>query len=319
MKLIVISFEEFFEQEAKIVCSLFEAGLLCYHLRKPQSEKEEIRRFLERIPQKFHNRIVLHEHFSLLDEFDLKGIHLNRRHPVPYEKAGISVSKSCHSLEEVKTEIDAFDYVFLSPVFDSISKTGYKKAFSETELMKAKQEHIINEKVIALGGITPDNITQVRSYGFGGVAVLGGIWSDFETSGVLQRFENYKKCILDEECKVNYIVIEKHKTNYPNPIMLKAGEKVIIGEEFKGIGNEESWTNWVYCKKIDGSNEGWVPKQIIKYDSEIIIQDYSAKELNVEKGAIVEGEKELNGWLWSRNTSTNETGWIPIGKIKLIN
>jgi len=192
MRLIVISVEKFFEQEVEIVCSLFEAGLLCFHLRKPQSEKEEIRRFLEKIPQKFHNRIVLHEHFSLLDEFDLKGIHLNRRNSVPYEKAGISVSKSCHTIEEIKVEISACDYVFLSPIFDSISKTGYKKAFSEMELMKAKQDNIINEKVIALGGITPENIAQVRSYGFGGVAVLGGIWGDLEITGVLQRFENYK-------------------------------------------------------------------------------------------------------------------------------
>jgi len=182
MRLIVISVEKFFEKEAEIVCSLFEAGLLCFHLRKPQSEKEEIRCFLEKIPQKFHNRIVLHEHFSLLDKFDLKGIHLNRRNPVPYEKAGISVSKSCHTIEEIKAEISAFDYVFLSPIFDSISKTGYKKAFSHEELMKAKQENIINEKVIALGGITPENITEVKFYGFGGVAVLGGIWGDCEVT-----------------------------------------------------------------------------------------------------------------------------------------
>jgi len=200
MKLIVISTEIFFEQEAEIVCSLFEAGLLCFHLRKPQSEKEEttfgisqIRCFLEKIPQKFHNRIVLHEHFSLLDEFNLKGIHLNRRNPIPYEKAGISISKSCHTIEEIKAETSSFDYVFLSPIFDSISKNGYKKAFSHEELTKAKQDNIINEKVIALGGITPENLAEVKSYGFGGVAVLGGIWGDLEKTGVLQRFEIYNK------------------------------------------------------------------------------------------------------------------------------
>jgi len=113
---------------------------------------------------------------------------------------------------------------------------------------------------------------------------------------------------------MTYIVTEQHETEYQNPIMLKIGEKVIIGEEFSGSGNEENWTNWVYCKKIDGSTEGWVPKQIIEYNSEIIIQDYSAKELSVEKGMIIEGIKELNGWLWSRIKSTDETGWIPLKK-----
>ena len=115
---------------------------------------------------------------------------------------------------------------------------------------------------------------------------------------------------------MDYIIIETHETEYPNPIILKAGEKVIIGEEFNGC---ENWTNWVYCKKIDNSNGGWVPKQIIEDDCGIILRDYSAKELNVEKGTIVEGIKELNGWLWSKNKLTNETGWIPMEKVKLLN
>ncbi len=202
MKLIIISTEKFFEQETETVCSLFESGLLCFHLRKPQSEKEELQDFLKKIPQKFHNRIVLHEHFSLLDEFNLKGIHLNRRNPIPYEKSGISISKSCHTIKEIQAEISAFDYVFLSPVFDSISKNGYKKAFSDVELIKAKRENIINEKVIALGGITPATIAKVKSYGFGGIAILGGIWGDFEITGdrntLLQRLEIYKKNVAKE-------------------------------------------------------------------------------------------------------------------------
>ena len=38
--------------------------------------------------------------------------------------------------------------------------------------------HIINGNVIALGGITVDKISQVRDYGFGGVAILGSAWKD---------------------------------------------------------------------------------------------------------------------------------------------
>ena len=117
---------------------------------------------------------------------------------------------------------------------------------------------------------------------------------------------------------MTYIIIEQHITEYLNPIILKAGEKVIIGEEFIGSGNEENWKNWIYCKKIDVSTGGWVPKQFIDFDSGTIIQDYSAKELNVEKGMIIEGIEDLNGWMWSKNISTDEMGWIPMGKIEMI-
>jgi hypothetical protein len=119
---------------------------------------------------------------------------------------------------------------------------------------------------------------------------------------------NLKKSIVD------YIVIEKYETKYPNPITLAIGEKVIIGEEHEATENE-NWKNWVYCTKTDNSNSGWVPKQIINYKSGLILRDYSAKELTVEKEMIVEGIEKLNGWLLSKNKLTGETGWIPMENI----
>jgi len=213
MKLIVVSTETFFAQETTAVPALFEAGLEIFHLRKPHSTIEEMRDFLQKIPAQFHGRVVLHDHFSLLNEFALKGVHINRRTPVEtWRAASLSTkmphtetrratslhhhtSKSCHTLEEIK-HISGFDYVFLSPIFDSISKNGYSKAFSHEELLQAKRAGIINGKVIALGGVTPENIPQVAEYGFGGVAILGGLWADFEITGdvqsLLERFNVYR-------------------------------------------------------------------------------------------------------------------------------
>ena len=112
---------------------------------------------------------------------------------------------------------------------------------------------------------------------------------------------------------MEYILTEDHRTEFPNPIILKQGERVIIGEE-----SGADYPDWIFCIKIDGSNKGWVPKQIIKYEDDYgnIVEEYSAKELNIDKGTVVEGIKELNGWLWSRNKDTNEIGWIPMEKLK---
>jgi hypothetical protein len=54
---------------------------------------------------------------------------------------------------------------------------------------------------------------------------------------------------------MEYIVIENHRTEFPDPIILKQGEKIIIGEK-----TSINWPNWVFCTKTDGSNKGWVPK-----------------------------------------------------------
>jgi hypothetical protein len=61
---------------------------------------------------------------------------------------------------------------------------------------------------------------------------------------------------------MEYIVIENHRTEFSEPIILKQGEKVIIGKEIS-----VNWPNWIFCKKMDDSNKGWVPEQIIEYVS----------------------------------------------------
>ena len=68
-----------------------------------------------------------------------------------------------------------YEYVFLSPIFNSISKQNYNTKFTLHELHQASDIGLIDSKVIALGGITPDNIATTMQLGFGGAAVLGYI------------------------------------------------------------------------------------------------------------------------------------------------
>lgn len=176
MKWITITSPEFLSGEAIFIDKLFLQGLDLLHIRKPDVSLEAYKRLLLQIPKQWYSRIVLHEHFALAEEFGLHGIHLNRRCSQVPNSFHRSISCSCHSLEEVKKQKDSKDYVFLSPIFDSISKVGYHAAFSPTSLKQAAIENIIDEKVIALGGITANNILFVKEWHFGGVAFLGDIW-----------------------------------------------------------------------------------------------------------------------------------------------
>ena len=66
-----------------------------------------------------------------------------------------------------------YDYVFLSPIFDSISKVGYNSAFTEDMLRDASVKGIIDEKVVALGGVTFEKISYLKELNFGGAAMMG--------------------------------------------------------------------------------------------------------------------------------------------------
>lgn len=177
MKLIVITAPQFFEGEVAAIVSLFRAGLETMHLRKPKASIEETENLLRQLPAEYMQRIVTHDHFQLASAFGLKGIHLNGRNPhVPAGYTG-HISCSCHSLHEVVKRKPACDYVFLSPIYDSISKEGYSPVYSCKELQEACRAGIIDSKVMALGGISREHLPEIASLGFGGAALLGDIWN----------------------------------------------------------------------------------------------------------------------------------------------
>ena len=199
MKLILITPPTYFVEEDKIITSLFEEGLDILHLRKPNTAPMFAERLLSLIPEQYHKRIVVHGHFYLKEEFRLKGVHLNSRNPNLPDNYKGHISRSCHSLEEVKEHKRHCDYVFMSPVFDCISKKDYHANYTPEEIHKASRAGIIDKKVIALGGIDTNNIRQVKDYGFGGAAILGALWDKFDTSNdrdysiLIEHFKKLKK------------------------------------------------------------------------------------------------------------------------------
>ena len=126
MKLILMTTPNFFVEEHQILTALFDEGLDILHLRKPGTEPIFSERLLQLLPDTYRKHIVTHDHFYLKNEYGLKGIHLSERNPdLPKNYKG-HVSVSCHNAEEVLQHKKANDYVLLSPIFDSISKQGYK-------------------------------------------------------------------------------------------------------------------------------------------------------------------------------------------------
>lgn len=136
---------------------------------------QEMMHLIQHIHPMHYPKISLNDHHELALRYKLGGIHINSRNPNALQGYQGLISKSCHTIEELES-IQLFDYVFLSPIFNSISKANYQSAFTLDQLYTLAQRDIINEKVIALGGISATNIKQVKEIGFGGAALLGTLW-----------------------------------------------------------------------------------------------------------------------------------------------
>ena len=164
MRILVITGEAFRPSEAEEIRLLLDEGAERVHLRKPQAAEESMRRLIESLPQRLYPRLTLHDHLN------------SRSRRVPDGFRGV-VSCSCHTLEELALHPEA-DYCFLSPIFDSISKSGYRAAFTLQQLRRAATEGLLTRRVVALGGIRPEHLPDLHACGFGGAALSGFIWRD---------------------------------------------------------------------------------------------------------------------------------------------
>lgn len=168
MRLIAITTPHFWPGEAeKIEQLLTDGGFWRVHIRKPDADQAMVERLILSVAPELRRRLSVHYHFGLAHL--VGGVHLNARNPIPPEGWTGIVSRSCHTIAELDLEAD---YRFLSPVFDSISKHGYKAAFSIEDL-KGKVDH----RTFALGGVTFDRLPLIQETGFGGAAMLGAAWN----------------------------------------------------------------------------------------------------------------------------------------------
>src|SRR5688572_29496681 len=76
----VISHAELFPGEATIIQQLFEAGMERFHLRKPGANEQAIRQLLNAIPAEWHQRIALHSHHQLVNDYDIQRLHFTETH-----------------------------------------------------------------------------------------------------------------------------------------------------------------------------------------------------------------------------------------------
>ena len=176
---IVITLPQFIAGEAERIAEMLRSSSAnLVHIRKPGASAAEVEQLISAIPQDCYDRLVLHDHFQLAERYGLHGVHLNSRNPQPPQGWKGCVSRSCHSLSEVAEWKERCTYVSLSPIFNSISKPGYYAAFTRKDLDEARQQGVIDSRVMALGGVTFGRLDEVARMGFGGGMILGDAWKN---------------------------------------------------------------------------------------------------------------------------------------------
>lgn len=203
MKLIVISNPLYLDGEARLINQLFDAGLEILHLRKEAGDRRAYRKLIGAIDPAYRDRLVLNGFHELAEEFGIRRLHYSEqwrraagaiRKGEPVFGNGNKdrvISTSIHDLKDIN-EAEEFDYAFYGPVFDSLSKPGYR-GVEERGFKLKRNAGKMGTEIIALGGIDVSRIDQVQAMNFGGLAVLGAVWNA-PADAVINFKRIQKKC-----------------------------------------------------------------------------------------------------------------------------
>ncbi len=186
MELAVLSNNKRSEDELGTVVRLFKLGLQQFHLRKPRFSTKEMEAYIDRIPPRYHRRIIIHSHHELALKHDLGGIHLSKQHRKKWfrrwlrffwyrrRKSELRITRTCHDPVDLLQEKRRYSHLLLSPIFQGISSKSHGGGYSERSIRSVLERcpHL----VYALGGVTPERLPRVQEMGFYGAVLSGAIW-----------------------------------------------------------------------------------------------------------------------------------------------
>ena len=180
--------------EIDTIHTLLENGLELLHIRKPDFSETEMKTFVSKIKKAFKHRLVLHSQHQLASEFGIYRIHFTEKTRIEtpakrfenWKKNGYTLSTSIHQMSDFERLSSVFDYAFFGPVFNSISKPNYVSNLDFKKELEQRENN--TTALIALGGITAQNIKTASAFGFDDVALLGTIWNSNNP------IENFKLC-----------------------------------------------------------------------------------------------------------------------------
>lgn len=111
-------------------------------------------------------------------------------------------------------------------------------------------------------------------------------------------------------------VIAPYTASYPDPIVVRAGEALAVGDRVSHWDDNAEWV-WVWCSDPRGRS-GWVPHDVIAWEGDhaTATRDYAATELTVAVGEELTATAMESGWLWCAN-QLGLSGWVPVANLDL--
>lgn len=165
------------------IIKAIEGGATIIQLREKDISKDEfISEALEvkDICNKYNVKLIINDNLDVMMAVDADGIHIGQNDlDAKYVRSKIGNDKilgvSCQTLDEAKKAVfDGADYLGVGTIFPTSTKDDAIKV-SQDELLNICNN--VNIPVVAIGGITLENIKELKNTMIDGVAVVSAIFA----------------------------------------------------------------------------------------------------------------------------------------------
>lgn len=178
----------------EIVALALKGGARIIQLREKEMPKDEILKValrLREITKRYGALLIINDYVDTAKDSNADGVHLGQK-DLPIEDARKMLGPdriigiSTHSLNEaVDAQSRGADYIGLGPIFPTETKeTGPPIG---TKIIRKVKENV-NIPIVAIGGITLNNIDEVIEAGADAVAVISAIAGSGDITKMVRRF-----------------------------------------------------------------------------------------------------------------------------------
>ncbi len=162
------------------------AGAQCIQIREKEMASDELFEYASKMTAVAHDlglAVIINDRVDLALATEADGVHLGQ-HDLPMSIARSIlgptklIGRSCSSVGQLREAFgQGADYCGLGPVFASTTKSKPNLCGIETLEQVMVDSELRTKPMLAISGITPENIERVWSTGFAGVAISSAVCS----------------------------------------------------------------------------------------------------------------------------------------------
>ena len=170
------------EDLLEMVRDAVEGGVGMVQLREKDLPGGELLTLAERLKRAIDGKalLIVNERLDVALACGADGVHLGES-ALPVTRArhiagdSMLIGRSVHSVQAaMAADVDGADYLIAGTMFETTSKPG---KLPEGPALMRQIAGVVGKPVLGIGGVTPQNASQLIEAGSAGVAVLSGILS----------------------------------------------------------------------------------------------------------------------------------------------